>query len=142
MIAGYAAHKKTFQKLKSAIRGKDFIQLIGGDQIVPHDQILEEMSQTDFCLLPYHNSKSTEGRIPTKLFECLVMEKPMIISPDPTWDLIIKRNNAGIINDFQKPEIFPLEKLREKYYGNNLSDEYRWDSNSNILIEEIQQLLS
>lgn len=142
VIAGYSAQKTTFQKLKAAINNKEYIQFVGGQELVPHDQIIEAMQQADFCILPYQPSKSTDGRIPTKLFECLAMEKPVIISPNLAWNVIIMRNNAGIIYDFKKPELLPLEKLQEKFYGNNLSSTYRWESISNILTEEIQKILS
>ncbi|MCG8305872.1 MAG: glycosyltransferase [Cytophagales bacterium] len=142
IIAGYSAHVRTYQKLRAEIAGMDFIQLIGGDHLVPHSQILNELNRADFCLLPYRKSKSTEGRIPTKLFECLAMEKPIIISPNPAWDSIVKKNNAGIIHDFSQLEDFPEEMLNKRFYGNDLSGAYRWENNSELLRSEIQRVLS
>lgn len=40
-IIGYCAVPSTLQKIRSAIAGYTFIGLTGGDQLIPHDQILE-----------------------------------------------------------------------------------------------------
>ena len=141
VIIGFAARKKTFQKLTGIIAAHDYIKLTGGDELVPHNQILIELSKADFCLLPYKENKSTAGRIPTKLYECLVMEKPLIITSNPAWDALIKKNNAGIIHDFQSIPDSLILKLNKKYYGNNLSDCYAWENSESTLLSLIQGAL-
>jgi glycosyltransferase involved in cell wall biosynthesis len=142
IIAGYAAQLKIYHKLVDRVARLEFIKLIGGNQLVPHDQILMEIKKADFCLLPYHTNKSTQGRIPTKLYECLVLEKPVIIPSNPAWDELIKKNNAGILYEFKQLDKFPFEKLYSKFYGNDLTNESRWESISSILIDEVERILS
>ena len=108
---------------------------------MPHDQILNEIIKCDFCLLPYQKNRSTEGRIPTKLFECLALEIPVIITPNPAWDSLISKNNAGIIHDFKSVNTFLTNNLNTRYYGNNLSNDYTWQNSSDKLINTIQSLL-
>lgn len=141
IIIGFAPHKKTYQKVCASIASLDYITIIGGDTLVSHDQILMEMKKADFCLLPYQKNKSTEGRIPTKLYECLLMEKPVIITHNPAWNDIISQNNAGIIYDFRAKTPFDIQRLYDQYYGNNLSYNYAWDNSSNKLLEIIDGLI-
>ena len=100
-----------------------------------------EMKKADFCLLPYQNNQSTEGRIPTKLFECLTMEIPVIITPRPAWNTMIKENNAGILHDFKSKDQSLLKKLHARYYGNHMSSHYAWEQQTDKLLKTIRSLI-
>lgn len=141
-IIGYASQIAILNKLLQKIENKKYIKLIGGDVLVPHDQILKEIEKTDFCLLPYHNNRSAEGRIPTKLFECLAMEKPVIISPNATLIPIINKNNAGIIYDFSTQEEIDIDMLTSNFYGNDLSTQYKWESISQKFLLTVDRVIS
>lgn len=140
-IIGCAAQPKIYQKLIDKTMGSNYIKIIGGYELVPHDQILTTMSKADFCLLPYQNNKSTFGRIPTKLYECLSMEIPVIISPNAAWDDIIAKNNAGISYDFCSKESFPLDLIDQKFYGNELTSDYLWAVTEQQLLNTIADLI-
>lgn len=137
IIIGYAAQEKVYRKLLRLTKKSLCIKIIGGNSLVPHDQILIEMKKADYCLLPYQKNRSTEGRIPTKLFECLAMEKPVIITPNPAWNSIIGQNNAGIIHDFKSINLSFKQNLSKAYYGNKLSAQYEWEQSSDKLIDTI-----
>jgi len=141
VIIGYAAQPKTQHKLMKVTDGLDYIKIIGGDELVPHDQILIEMHSANFCLLPYQENKSTYGRIPTKLYECLSMEIPVIINPNGAWDALIKQNNAGISFNFQSIDPFPIDLLDEEFYGNNMASDYSWNSIEPLLLGAIKELI-
>ena len=140
-IMGFAADKRVRHSVWNRIYGKSHITAIGIDELVPHDEIIEEMCLSDFCLLPYHQHKSTAGRIPTKLYECLALEIPVIAAPNPTTDLLVKKNNAGIIHDFNEP-LGRLDVLQpDLYYGNQLSDQYVWHKEEELLVNVIGRAL-
>ncbi len=141
IIIGFAAQEKVYRKLLSIIERSTYIKLIGGDTLVPHNLVLMEMYKADFCLLPYHEHRSTAGRIPTKLFECLAMEKPVIITPNPVWNSIIAQNNAGIIHDFKSTNHALLQKLNNTYYGNHMASQHEWNHSSKKIINTIQGLI-
>lgn len=141
VIIGYAAQGKVYRKLRQLTRDSSYIKIIGGDTLVPHNQILMEINKANFCLMPYQPNKSTEGRIPTKLFECLAMEKPLIITPNPAWNALIAQNNAGIIHDFKSVDPLFLQKLNNTFYGNHLSSQYGWEQSSSKLLETIRGLI-
>lgn len=140
-IVGFAPDHKVFRSLSTEITGCNYIDIVGGNKLVPHNQILKEMTNADFCLLPYQNNKSTEGRMPTKLFECLALEIPMIITPNETWNSIIAENNAGIIHNFQSANI-PLKKIESgSYFGNNLSNNYLWNQEQSKILNIVDRLI-
>ncbi len=141
-IIGYAANNAVYRQLLDAIQNLDYITLIGGNSLVPHDQILTEMKKANFCLLPYQKNKSTSGRIPTKLYECLAMEKPMIITPNPAWNHLIEDNNAGILYDFKSDFQSTIPKLRMAFYGRQQADQYLWNPTSNKLLETVNEVIS
>ena len=140
-ILGYASQSRIRQKIKELSKQSDNIKVLSIDKLVPHNQIIEEMINADFCILPYQRNKSTEGRIPTKLFECLALERPVIINDNDAWNDLIVENNAGIIYDFAGSQAFPVEKLHQAYYGQNRSELYKWENNSLLLTETIKGLI-
>ena len=140
VIIGYAAQVKIYRKLMKFTEKLDYIKIIGGDEIVPHDQVLMEMSKADFCLLPYRSNKSAKGRIPTTLYECLSMEIPVIISLDSNWNKLITKNNAGFSFNFESNDPIPTELLSKEFYGNNTASKYRWDIVEPLLLNTIDDL--
>jgi len=139
-IVGYAPDKRVLKRIKPLIADKDFIQLITGLQPIPHKKILQEMMNANFCLLPYLPSKTSEGRIPTKLYECLAMKKPMIIQQNKTWDQIILNNEAGIIHDFTS-DYLPDQLFRDtKFYSIPSTVNFSWDGEKRKLITRINAM--
>jgi glycosyltransferase involved in cell wall biosynthesis len=140
-IVGFAPDRKVLMRLSEQIAACDYIEIVDGSKLIPHNQILKEMAKADFCLLPYQNNKATEGRIPTKLFECLALEIPLIITPNPTWNTIITENNAGITYDFQSSAIPIAEIESSSFYGNNLADRYLWRTEASKLNAMVEQVI-
>ena len=140
IIIGNAAQPKIYQKIMKIAASYDFIEIKGGNALVPHDQILKTLRHADFCLLPYRKNKSTAGRIPTKLYECLSMEIPVIITPNPVWKEIIDQNNAGIMYDFSLKEDFNSSFLNQKFYGNNMTSNHAWNSNEQLMLDTVSSL--
>lgn len=140
-IIGYAPDLKMRREVKSLIADKPFIDTLGIDFLVPHDQIITELENADFCLLPYQKSKSTEGRFPTKLYECLVMQIPVIISPNPRWNKVIEEYNAGILFDFQSDKIQWGQVSARSYYGKNYTEEFLWESEETKVLHAVESLI-
>lgn len=101
-IVGYAAKNSELQQLKAQIAASPFIHLIGGNELVPHSVILEHIAQAHIGLLPYRINKSNQNRIPTKLYEYLAHQLPMIISNNPVWEEICEPYQAAIFTNFSK----------------------------------------
>lgn len=96
-VVGYSARQDVLEKIKQEIASASFIQLIGGDQLVPHERILHEISTAGTGLIIYPSNPGTESSIPTKLYEYLALKLPVIISHTPETHALIKTSRAGIV---------------------------------------------
>ncbi len=139
-IIGFAPDLRIYKKITTQTKDYSFIKIIGGDKLVPHDQVINEMLIANFCLLPYQTNRSTAGRIPTKLYECLVLEIPVIISSNDVWNDLVSINNAGVIHDFSGTHIPENIFKKVNYYGNNLSSNYLWKNEETKLVNTIEKL--
>jgi glycogen synthase len=84
-IIGFAPKLQDLEKVKKEIKDLDFITLIGGESLVSHSEILQEIHPSSVVLMPYQVNKSVENRIPTKFYECLALQKPMLIQHNDFW---------------------------------------------------------
>jgi hypothetical protein len=84
-LIGYCAQQDVLNQIKTAIRDNDFIALIGGDTLIPHQQILEEIYESDFGIISYPPNPSTENAWPTKLYEYLGCHLPVLLTDHKPW---------------------------------------------------------
>ena len=59
------------------------IELSGNGSLVPHTAILEAASQADFGLVAHQPNPSNENCIPTKIYEYLGIQLPMLLQNHP-----------------------------------------------------------
>jgi hypothetical protein len=96
-IIGCAAMKVERDDIIERIKGNSFIKLIGGDVLVPHPMIMETLTQSGAGIISYEDNPATTGRIPTKLFEYLALNLPIILySNDRNWEALASRNGRAI----------------------------------------------
>ena len=103
IIVGHCPNKRTFSALKKEVNGIENIDLIVSTTPIPHQNILALFATNTIALLPYQVNKSTENKLPTKLYEYIGFGIPVLISPNPIWDKIINTHHAGLSIDFQSP---------------------------------------
>ncbi|MFT2007874.1 glycosyltransferase [Pontibacter sp. 13R65] len=141
-IIGYCAQAATLARLREQIRNKPFITLMGGDSLVPHQQILEQVQRSDVGLLPYLPNASTFSCIPTKLYEYMAYALPVIIQKNPNWEPIIAAAEAGISIDFR---IFSTTDIQNKlqgqqFYRKGIPPGIFWHSEEQKLLAVIKNL--
>ncbi|HYF69458.1 MAG TPA: hypothetical protein VD884_15040 [Ohtaekwangia sp.] len=85
-IIGFAAQPAVYNRIIDSIRDKSFIRLVGGNRLVSHQDIIQEIKTHDFGIVAYPPNKSTESSIPTKLFEYLGSQLPMLLIDHPVWE--------------------------------------------------------
>ncbi len=81
-IIGRCAQQDTLKKINDEIASHDFIQFIGGDQLVPHDLIMKHIHSSDFGIIAYPPNPAINDKYPTKLFEYLGAQLPIILTPN------------------------------------------------------------
>lgn len=99
-IIGYCPQPEVLRRVQDSIRDNPAIQLVGGDQLVPHQRIVAAIRESDLGLLPYHPHPSLSRCRPTKLFEYLAARLPVLVQHNPYWESLLKENQAGLMIDF------------------------------------------
>jgi len=142
-IIGYSASEAYFKRLVKYTQNDDSIHLISNRKPVEHNLIIDELIKADVALLPYNIDVNLKGRIPTKLYECMAYNLPMIIPENAGWDEIINPSNATIKTIFNKPN--PKNLLEEMFhktvYNSSENTDIYWNSEEHKLLKVIDTLI-
>ncbi|PVY40839.1 glycosyltransferase [Pontibacter virosus] len=143
-IIGYCANSDTLAKLRQACLALPFVELIGGDKLVPHRDILQQIEKSHIGLLPYRPNASTFRCIPTKLYEYMAHGLPIMIQENPLWQGIVAGNDAGRAVDFRRINIETLyhELSTTNFYKHGIPNAIYWESEEEKLLQIIIPLLS
>lgn len=142
VIAGYAANQKTLAKVLRLIDGKDYIELIGGSYMLPHENIIRLIRNADFGLICYQINPSTENCFPTKIYEYMANKLPVIIQDYKPWSSFCLKHNAAIEVDFEEINYDQLYSilLNSTFYKKNLPEEIYWHHDEKKLLDLIEQI--
>lgn len=101
-IFGHCTDESFAQSLIDFVYNEGKITLNMSQNPVPYPEILQAYNRNDIVLLPYRLLPSIEPKIPSKLYECLALKKPMIYTQNPLWDQLVDRYQAGIAVNWQE----------------------------------------
>ncbi|MFZ2906367.1 MAG: hypothetical protein WAZ98_09205 [Cyclobacteriaceae bacterium] len=139
-LIGYCAMPDTLAEIKRNIADKPFITLVGGDQLVPHEQILHEISRAGWGIVIYPPNPSTESSIPTKVYEYLAFQLPMIIRHTTPSHAMVQEYKGGIILP-AKPDFQVLIGQLKTFPKNpDAPADIFWESEGLRLIECLRKL--
>jgi len=142
-IIGYCAIAPTLNKIKNKIASNKNVTLIGGNQLVPHSEIINAIKTADFGLIAYRKNKSTENCFPTKIYEYMAHQLPMIVTKNPYWLGFCEKHNACIaINykDFQSKALLDQLENTAFYQPTSRMDIY-WESEEGKMLEVVNNIL-
>ncbi len=136
-IVGYCALKKDLIHLRELIKDLDYIELNGGDHLVPHSEIIEAIQKADFgFVLKKGNRGMNDEKLLTRLFEYTANKLPILLLDNPTWiDFCKSFNSAIVINpDNLNPEAILDQMKSQTFYNQGDVSSSLWDSESPKLI--------
>ncbi len=142
-IIGYCAIAPTLNKIKNKIASNKDITLIGGNQLVPHSEIIDAIETADFGLITYRKNKSTENCFPTKIYEYMAHQLPMIVTENTYWVQFCTKYNACISIDYKniQPEVL-FDKLKNtSFYANTTDMDIYWESEEKKLLQIVKNIL-
>jgi len=144
IIVGYSPDKKYLGKIISAIEGFENITLIGGSEFVDHDVLMEESSKANLAIISYQNNLSIVDKLPTRMYEYLVLNLPMIIPENPKWEVMCQSYNAAILCDFSNPDAIHILKQwkNQEFYTADPTHLSSWITEELKLQDSIDNLLS
>jgi len=113
-IIGYCALTSTREKVTEAISGKPWVTLKGLNHLVPHQEVLAEIITANFGIIYYPPSPHTEGSVPTKVYEYMAYQLPILTWQNQGFSQWVNLNKAGLVVD--DPECSLPAMIGEKFY--------------------------
>ena len=141
-IVGRAAQKSTANRILKYAYQYPWISLIGGGNLVNHSQIIDAISEADLGLIGYPKNKSTDGAIPTKIYEYLSLQLPIILQHNILWEKICATYNASLNIDFKSVDHADLwEQIQtHDFYTTLPGPEVEWASEAKKLLTSIEKI--
>ena len=143
-IIGYSPDNEYLQLIKLALSKVKYIELKTTEEPIPQSDIIIEIKDSDVAILPYQLNPNISGRFPTKIYDYLALEIPMIIPPHPKWKAFLDQFQAGYSVDFIKPDIDGFNKsfFTKNFYIKAPGDEIQWRGQEDKLLDFIDKILS
>jgi len=149
-VAGYCPDRQYWAQLRPKLLKMPFVRLIGGPEPVPHAQILALIPKHHAALMPYQVNPSLQNCIPSKLYEYMAHQLPVIISPNAVWEAAIMPPKAGFMLDFkafsnEKGPLTPVNtliaQLKQPFYTTGTPQDAIWQAEKHILQQLVAQLI-
>ncbi len=140
-IVGYAADAQIRLAISEESQQNIFIRLIGGEQLVPHQEIMECINQSDAGILIYPPSPHTKHSRPTKLFEYLNAQLPIILDTRWPWTNEFSSIRPFLFLDREQPD-YPSLLLALKggaFYTDHPAD-ITWASEEPKFLDALRDL--
>ncbi|MDF2457127.1 MAG: glycosyltransferase [Cytophagaceae bacterium] len=110
-IVGYCADQKEQKNLSDYLSGKSFVEALAFDQPVAHKEILKAIREADWGLVAYRDNAATRNRIPTKLYEYISYQLPVLSTTNQTWQELVTTYDAGLCINYKQTHIDLLIRL-------------------------------
>ena len=128
-IVGYAALPDVRKKILQEAKLHPFIELLGISTLVPHAKIEEMINEADVGIIFYQNAPHTRNCIPTKLYEYLAHQLPILYDETATWASLVSDNQGGISLNFKATNArVILEKLQSSKFYTKPPQNVTWES--------------
>jgi glycosyltransferase involved in cell wall biosynthesis len=99
-IAGTGNYESRLKQLARDEGVDDFVRFTGW---VPFDQIQFYIAQSDLCLIPHTRSEFIDTTIPNKIFQYMLMSKPLLVSDAKPLARIVRECSCGFVFESGAP---------------------------------------
>lgn len=141
-IIGYCAQPKVLSRIKEAMQNSSYIDLAGGgNQLVPHHEIMTAIGEADFGIICYPPSPHTQNSIPTKLYEYMACSLPVLLQNHRPWIEMTVPVNAAIVVNFDLPDATEiLNKMKDENFYITPAEEVTWGSEASRLLQSMDEI--
>jgi glycosyltransferase involved in cell wall biosynthesis len=134
-IIGYTSKGDEYVRIQRLIAEKPFIRLVGGNSLVSHDHIVKEIQSSDFGIIAYPPNPSTRDAIPTKLYEYLASQLPILLVDNPVWTKKCAMYPAAVpFSPFSFDPATVLAAMRTTTFYQTIPQDVTWDSEEQRLL--------
>ena len=143
VIAGHSHQGELVREIRARMEQspwKEQVQMIGGEGYVPYVEILNLIRHCRLGLGLYHLLPHIRGKIPTKFYEFMAFDKPLLFPDDPVWRSFDQKHQLGIVWERGKRVSDLISELENRETNPPLHDpaSYRWEAQEKV----IQAMLS
>ncbi len=142
VLVGSGSNFNDLKKLANELDVSEYISFEGWQ---PHEKLISYIKASDMCLIPHLKTVHTDNTIPHKLFQYMILEKPVVSSNLRPIERILSDTEAGVIfksNDESDlaEKVISLYKNPKlmKTMGENgkrgVIEKYNWDKAAEKLI--------
>lgn len=135
------AYRKHLERLADKLRCRDVVEMTGWQ---PFEAIWSYIEASSVCLVPHARNPHTDSTIPHKIFQYMMMEKPVVVSDCPPLKRVVEDSGGGLYFRYDDPgelaaRIVELyrDDARRMEMGRKgrraFLDRYNWDKTSGEL---------
>lgn len=141
VVRGYCSNHDLFISLQKEIFSLEHIDYPQENKLIPHSEILDAIQLSGFGFIHYHALPQFEGKIPTKFFEYLSSNLPIILYDNKRFVDIETGTNSiihleqGIDEDLQK-----IIQFRSPKNINDVPKHFLWNNYEPILISIVESM--
>jgi glycosyltransferase involved in cell wall biosynthesis len=116
----------------------------------PFDLMPSYISLSDICLVPHHSNPHTDSTIPHKIFQYMLMRKPVVVSSCKPLARIMNETQAGLVfesgnsDDFARVCLELLDADKRKQFGENgrraVMEKYNWEKTGEYLVKVYENI--
>ena len=141
-IIGYCAQVSVLKQIHEEISGFSFIQLEGGNQLVPHDEVMKAIGDSHFGVISYPPNPSTRNTMPTKLFEYVGASLPILLIDYKPWIDRCEPYSAAItFNPIENnAEDILYQMFTKRFYTTQPGPDIFWENEAEKLILAINSI--
>lgn len=144
IIAGHSQDTSLLENLDEYLLGNLEVLCIGGGDYVPYEEIVGCIQQGTVGLALYDLKENIKDRIPTKFYELMGNNKPVIFTSNPKWNALNDRLNFGLGIDWPPTEA-QLDEIEKRFLtGAQTSPiptkEWSWETEKSELISFYQRI--
>ena len=146
LLVGGKANEKELRNLTDKLNLQNRVIFTGWQ---PAEILPTYIYLSNICLVPHHKNPHTDSTIPHKLFQYMLMKKPVVVSNCKPLERIINETRAGLVFKDGNPQDL-AEKIIQIYknpdqYGENgyraILEKYNWENEGKKLIALYRNLL-
>lgn len=138
---GIGIIKQELEKLSASLGVSQSVEFTGWQ---PFELMPSYIALSDICLVPHHSNPHTDSTIPHKLFQYMLMGKPVVVSTCKPLARIVNETKSGLVfesgnsNDFARVCFELRDEKKRKQLGENgkqaVLKKYNWNETGKELV--------
>ena len=142
VIAGHTRDKRFVDLIQEKVdqyKLQHRFILVGGTSYVPYPHIVQLIQSCWFGTGLYHPLPHIVGKIPTKFYEYMAFDKPLVYTREPFWDQFNAQEQLGF-SYVAGDDLQLLQSQLSTWKGQHLPHQYAWETEESTLMKLMKQV--